>query len=145
MKNVKFVTQWSRFEDSGLFVHSISEEDCAIPDLSYTVAELRRKFTLQTEILMSQQKNPSRFMFAAMDRDQLDELNDEQLSEMFDAPPAALPRNYDLVDMGNDREAYRRAMVQLRNMHSSARVRTSSSVQEPASASSSEAGSAPSE
>lgn len=86
----RFVTQYDRFPTEPQ-LHHISEIDCAVPDLTYTIKELREKFVLQTEILKSQMKKPGDYLIREIDE------NNE--NEAFDMPSVEIPRNNDLVDM----------------------------------------------
>lgn len=51
----KFKTQW---EPCAPLLHEIGEEDTAIPDLTYSITEMRRKFILEQELMKASAKQP---------------------------------------------------------------------------------------
>lgn len=71
--------------------HHISDIDCAVPDLTYSIRELREKFVLQTEVLRSKMQKPGDYLIR--------EINENNENEAFDMPSVEVPRNNDLVDM----------------------------------------------
>lgn len=86
----RFVTQYDGFPLEPQ-LHHISENDSAVPDLTYSIKELREKFVLQTEVLKSQMQKPGDYLIREIDE------NNE--NEAFDMPSVEVPRNNDLVDM----------------------------------------------
>lgn len=50
----KFKTQW----EPRSLLHEIGEEDTAIPDLTYSITEMRRKFILEQELMKASAKQP---------------------------------------------------------------------------------------
>lgn len=86
----RFATQYDGFPLEPQ-LHHISENDCAVPDLTYSIKELREKFVLQTEVLKSQMQKPGDYLIREIDE------NNE--NEAFDIPSVEVPRNNDLVDM----------------------------------------------
>lgn len=88
----RFVTQYDGFPTEPQ-LHHISENDCAVPDLTYSIKELREKFVLQTEILKSRIQKPGDYLIG---EGAIDENNE---NEAFDMPSVEMPRNNDLVDI----------------------------------------------
>lgn len=110
MESPKFLTQWNT--DHSIFVHDISDEDFAIPDLTYSIQELRQKFTLESELLQGKLKRPAQYLF-----NNIDENNED---EAFDSPSVDLPRDFDLVDADAAKTDIRNAVRRLQNLKISA-------------------------
>ena len=51
----KFKTQW---DSCAPLLHEIGDEDTAIPDLTYSITEMRRKFILEQELMKASAKQP---------------------------------------------------------------------------------------
>lgn len=89
----RFRTQW---EDCAPLLHEIGEEDTAIPDLTYSITEMRQKFILEQELIKASGKQPQ-YLFPSVSGDL-----DEQLeNEAFDSPSVEVPRDNDLVDIAS--------------------------------------------
>lgn len=88
----------------------IDDRDEAIPDLTYSIKELREKFVLETELLRGRMQRPGQFMFNGKE--------DEE--SQFDAPPAQTPQNYDFVDADADKAALRAALMAIQQARVSA-------------------------
>lgn len=92
----KFKTQW---EPCAPLLHEIGEEDTAIPDLSYSITEMRRKFILEQELLKASAKQPH-YTYPGVEGGENDPFNNEQYAnEAFDSPSVEYPRDNDLVDI----------------------------------------------
>lgn len=92
----KFKTQW--MPCAPLF-HEIGEEDTAIPDLTYSITEMRRKFILEQELLKASAKQPQ-YTYPGVEEGEKDPFNNEQYAnEAFDSPSVEYPRDNDLVDI----------------------------------------------
>lgn len=92
----KFKTQW---EPCAPLLHEIGEEDTAIPDLTYTITEMRRKFILEQELLKASSKQPQ-YTYSGVEEGEDDPFNNEQYAnEAFDSPSVEYPRDNDLVDI----------------------------------------------
>lgn len=92
----KFKTQW---EPCAPLLHEIGEEDTAIPDLTYSITEMRRKFILEQELLKSSAKQPQ-YTYPGVEEGENDPFNNEQYAnEAFDSPSVEYPRDNDLVDI----------------------------------------------
>uniref|UniRef100_A0AAU8B109 Uncharacterized protein n=1 Tax=Dulem virus 132 TaxID=3145609 RepID=A0AAU8B109_9VIRU len=108
----KFKTQWDDCEPQ---FHEIGEEDTAIPDLTYSITEMRRKFILEQELLKVSAKQPQ-FVFPEVSDGADDPFDNEQYeNEAFDSPSVEIPRDNDLVDISTlaDRVASARERMPL--------------------------------
>lgn len=92
----KFKTQWM---PCAPLLHEIGEEDTAIPDLTYSITEMRRKFILEQELLKASAKQPQ-YTYPGVEEGENDPFNNEQYAnEAFDSPSVEYPRDNDLVDI----------------------------------------------
>lgn len=101
----KFHTQWNTAHT--FTQQRLDETDTAIPDLTYSIGELRRRFTLETEVLLSQQRRQGQYVFNSSN------LDDENVA--FDSPEVTCPRDFDLVDADAVKDSLRRAVMALQN------------------------------
>ncbi len=99
-----FVSQWNH--DHKVMRHDIGEVDEAIPDLTYSIKELREKFVLETEILRGQMARKGEYLIQ-------NAKTDEDFELAFDSPSVSLPSNYDYVDADADKAAIRDGLVRL--------------------------------
>lgn len=92
----KFVTQWDPCSPQ---LHEIGEEDTAIPDLTYSITEMRQKFILEQELLKASSKQPQ-YLYPGVNDGESDPFENEQYAdEAFDSPSVEIPRDNDLVDI----------------------------------------------
>lgn len=92
----KFKTQW---EPCAPLLHEIGEEDMAIPDLTYSITEMRRKFILEQELMKASAKQPQ-YLYPGVNEGEDDPFENEQYAnEAFDSPSVEYPRDNDLVDI----------------------------------------------
>lgn len=92
----KFKTQW---EPCAPLLHEIGEEDTAIPDLTYSITEMRRKFILEQELMKASAKQPQ-YLYPGVNEGEDDPFENEQYAnEAFDSPSVEYPRDNDLVDI----------------------------------------------
>lgn len=92
----KFKTQW---EPCAPLLHEIGEEDMAIPDLTYSITEMRRKFILEQEFMKASAKQPQ-YLYPGVNEGEDDPFENEQYAnEAFDSPSVEYPRDNDLVDI----------------------------------------------
>lgn len=92
----RFKTQW---ESCTPLLHEIGEEDTAIPDLTYSITEMRRKFILEQELLKASAKQPH-YAYPGVEEGHDDPFNNEQYAnKAFDSPSVEYPRDNDLVDI----------------------------------------------
>lgn len=92
----KFCTQW---EPCAPLLHEIGEEDTAIPDLTYSITEMRRKFILEQELMKASAKQPQ-YTYPGVKENEDDPFENEQYAnEAFDSPSVDYPRDNDLVDI----------------------------------------------
>ncbi|WGL31382.1 hypothetical protein [Dipodfec virus UOA04_Rod_999] len=99
MVKLKFFTQYNTVHTP--YLHDTGTNDMAIPELTYSIKELREKFALETEVLNAKLRKPGQY-FINSDMDD---------NEAFDSVSPEIPRDYDFVDADNDREAYRNAVA----------------------------------
>jgi hypothetical protein len=93
---VKFKTQWDNCSPQ---FHDIGEEDTAIPDLTYSITEMRQKFILEQELLKASSKQPQ-YLYPGVNDGESDPFENEQYAdEAFDSPSVEIPRDNDLVDI----------------------------------------------
>ncbi|WGL31393.1 hypothetical protein [Dipodfec virus UOA04_Rod_1017] len=107
MAKLKFLTQYNSVHTP--YLHDIGTEDMAIPELTYSIKELREKFALETEVLNARLRKPGQYFINS-------NMSDD---EAFDSVSPEIPRDYDLVDADSDREAYRNAIA---SVHANKRV-----------------------
>lgn len=94
----KFFTQWDSCAPQ---LHEIGDEDTAIPDLTYSITEMRRKFILEQELIKASAKQPQYTFSGVLDGED-DPFNNEQYAnEAFDSPSVEYPRDNDLVDISS--------------------------------------------
>ena len=92
----KFRTQW---ESCAPLLHEIGDEDTAIPDLTYSITEMRRKFILEQELMKASTKQPQ-YLYPGVNEGEDDPFENEQYAnEAFDSPSVEYPRDNDLVDI----------------------------------------------
>lgn len=92
----KFRTQW---ESCAPLLHEIGDEDTAIPDLTYSITEMRRKFILEQELMKASAKQPQ-YIYPGVEEGEDDPFNNEQYAnEAFDSPSVEYPRDNDLADI----------------------------------------------
>uniref|UniRef100_A0AAU8B7P7 Uncharacterized protein n=1 Tax=Dulem virus 180 TaxID=3145657 RepID=A0AAU8B7P7_9VIRU len=92
----KFKTQW---DSCAPLLHEIGEEDTAIPDLTYSITEMRRKFILEQELLKASAKQPQYLVPGVNDGENDPFENEDYASSVFDSPSVEVPRDNDLVDI----------------------------------------------
>lgn len=93
-----FKTQW---DPCAPLLHEIGDDDTAIPDLTYSITEMRRKFILEQELLKASAKQPQ-YAYPGVEEGENDPFNNEQYSnEAFDSPSVEYPRDNDLVDIAS--------------------------------------------
>lgn len=93
---VKFKTQWDECSPQ---LHEIGEEDTAIPDLTYSITEMRQKFILEQELLKASSKQPQ-YLYPGVNEGEDDPFENENYAdEAFDSPSVEIPRDNDLVDI----------------------------------------------
>lgn len=92
----RFKTQW---DSCAPLLHEIGDEDTAIPDLTYSITEMRRKFILEQEVMKASAKQPQ-YTYPGVEEGEDDPFNNEQYAnEAFDSPSVEYPRDNDLVDI----------------------------------------------
>lgn len=92
----KFKTQWDPCAPP---LHEIGDDDMAIPDLTYSITEMRRKFILEQELMKASAKQPQ-YTYPGVEEGENDPFNNEQYAnEAFDSPSVEYPRDNDLVDI----------------------------------------------
>lgn len=114
---VRFATQWNT--EHAIFVSEVDDVDTAIPDLTFSIQQLRDKFVLETEVLKSQLARKGQYLFNGK------ELTENGSEEAFDSPSVEIPQNYDFVDADADTMSLRGAVAalqQARNSSSQARI-----------------------
>lgn len=93
---VKFRTQWDECSPQ---LHEIGAEDTAIPDLTYSITEMRRKFILEQELLKASSKQPQ-YLYPGVNEGEDDPFKNENYAdEAFGSPSVEIPRDNDLVDI----------------------------------------------
>ncbi|WGL31353.1 hypothetical protein [Dipodfec virus UOA04_Rod_975] len=116
MAKLKFVTQYNAVHTP--YLHDTGTDDMAIPELTYSIKELREKFALETEVLNAKLRKPGQyFIDSNMDDD-----------EAFDSVSPEIPRDYDFVDADNDREAYRNAVAAMATHKRASKVSRNNSI-----------------
>ena len=92
----RFKTQW---DPCAPLLHEIGDEDTAIPDLTYSITEMRQKFILEQELLKASSKQPQ-YLYPGVNDGEDDPFENEQYAdEAFDSPSVEIPRDNDLVDI----------------------------------------------
>lgn len=92
----RFKTQWDLCAP---LLHEIGDEDTAIPDLTYSITEMRRKFILEQELMKASTKQPQ-YLYPGVNEGEDDPFENEQYAnEAFDSPSVEYPRDNDLVDI----------------------------------------------
>ena len=92
----KFRTQWDPCSPQ---FHEIGDEDTAVPDLTYSITEMRRKFILEQELMKASAKQPQ-YLYPGVNEGEDDPFENEQYAnEAFDSPSVEYPRDNDLVDI----------------------------------------------
>lgn len=92
----RFKTQW---DPCAPLLHEIGDEDTAIPDLTYSITEMRRKFILEQELMKASAKQPQ-YTYSGVEEGEDDPFNNEQYAnEAFDSPSVEYPRDNDLFDI----------------------------------------------
>jgi len=92
----RFKTQW---DPCAPLLHEIGDEDTAIPDLTYSITEMRHKFILEQELMKASAKQPQ-YTYSGVEEGEDDPFNNERYAnEAFDSPSVEYPRDNDLVDI----------------------------------------------
>lgn len=107
----RFLSQWNHVHR--VMFHDIGEVDEAIPDLTYSIKELREKFVLETEILRGQMARKGEYLIQ-------NAKTDEDFELAFDSPSVSLPSDYDYVDADADKAAVRDGLVRLQQVRMAA-------------------------
>ena len=102
-----FLTQWN--VQHKVQEHSVGDDDVAVPDLAYSIKELRERFVLETEILRAQARKPANYLFPHVGDDENRE------NEAFDSPAVEYSHGADLVDLSADRDRIRSAVRRVKD------------------------------
>lgn len=102
-----FVTQWN--VQHKVQEHFVGDDDVAVPDLAYSIKELRERFVLETEILRAQSRKPANYLFPDVGDDENRE------NEAFDSPAVEYSHGADLVDLSADRDRIRSAVRRVKD------------------------------
>lgn len=102
-----FVTQWNVRHK--VQVHFVGDDDVAVPDLAYSIKELRERFVLETEILRAQARKPANYLFPDVGDDENRE------NEAFESPAVEYSHGADLVDLSADRDRIRSAVRRVKD------------------------------
>ena len=102
-----FVTQWN--VQHKVQEHFVGDDDVAVPDLAYSIKELRERFVLETEILRAQARKPANYLFPDVGDDENRE------NEAFDSPAVEYSHGADLVDLSADRDRIRSAVRRVKD------------------------------
>lgn len=102
-----FVTQWN--VQHKVQEHFVGDDDVAVPDLAYSIKELRERFVLETEILRAQARKPANYLFPDVGDDENRE------NEAFDSPAVEYSHGADLVDLSSDRDRIRSAVRRVKD------------------------------
>lgn len=122
---MEFATQWN--VKHKVQEHFVGDDDVAVPDLAYSIKELRERFVLETEILRAQARKPANYCFPDVGDDENRE------NEAFDSPAVEYSHGADLVDLSTDRDRIRSAVRRIKDSRtSSARVQISKASDESA-------------
>lgn len=109
---MRFVTQWN--VQHKVQEHFVGDDDVAVPDLAYSIRELRERFVLETEILRAQARKPANYLFP----DVGDDKNRE--NEAFNSPAVEYSHGADLVDLSTDRDRIRSAVRRIKDSRTAA-------------------------
>lgn len=102
-----FATQWN--VQHKVQEHFVGDDDVAVPDLAYSIKELRERFVLETEILRAQARKPANYLFPDIGDDENRE------NEAFDSPAVEYSHGADLVDLSTDRDRVRSAVRRVKD------------------------------
>ena len=109
---MRFVTQWN--VQHKVQEHFVGDDDMAVPDLAYSIKELRERFVLETEILRAQARKPANYLFPDVGDDENRE------NEAFDSPAVEYSHGADLVDLSTDRDRIRSAVRRIKDSRTAA-------------------------
>lgn len=104
---MEFATQWN--VKHKVQEHFVGDDDVAVPDLAYSIKELRERFVLETEILRAQARKPANYCFPDVGDDENRE------NEAFDSPAVEYSHGADLVDLSADRDRIRSAVRRVKD------------------------------
>ena len=104
---MEFTTQWNVRHK--VQEHFVGDDDVAVPDLAYSIRELRERFVLETEILRAQARKPANYCFPDVGDDENRE------NEAFDSPAVEYSHGADLVDLSADRDRIRSAVRRVKD------------------------------
>lgn len=107
-----FATQWN--VQHKVQEHFVGDDDVAVPDLAYSIKELRERFVLETEILRAQARKPANYLFPDVGDDENRE------NEAFDSPAVEYSHGADLVDLSSDRDRIRSAVRRVKDARAAA-------------------------
>lgn len=102
-----FATQWN--VQHKVQEHFVGDDDVAVPDLAYSIKELRERFVLETEILRAQARKPANYLFPDVGDDENRE------DEAFESPAVEYSHGADLVDLSADRDRIRSAVRRVKD------------------------------
>ena len=102
-----FATQWN--VQHKVQEHFVGDDDVAVPDLAYSIKELRERFVLETEILRAQARKPANYLFPDVGDDESRE------NEAFESPAVEYSHGADLVDLSADRDRIRSAVRRVKD------------------------------
>lgn len=102
-----FATQWN--VQHKVQEHFVGDDDVAVPDLAYSIRELRERFVLETEILRAQARKPANYLFPNVGDDETRE------NEAFESPAVEYSHGADLVDLSTDRDRIRSAVRRVKD------------------------------
>lgn len=102
-----FATQWN--VQHKVQEHFVGDDDVAVPDLTYSIKELRERFVLETEILRAQARKPANYLFPDVGDDENRE------NEAFESPAVEYSHGADLVDISADRDRIRSAVRRVKD------------------------------
>ena len=109
---MEFATQWN--VQHKVYEHFVGDDDVAVPDLAYSIKELRERFVLETEILRAQARKPANYLFPDVGDDENRE------NEAFDSPAVEYSHGADLVDLSTDRDRIRSAVRRIKDSRTAA-------------------------
>ena len=104
---MEFRTQWN--VQHKVYEHFVGDDDVAVPDLAYSIKELRERFVLETEILRAQARKPANYLFPDVGDDENRE------NEAFESPAVEYSHGADLVDLSTDRDRIRSAVRRVKD------------------------------
>ena len=102
---MEFATQWN--VKHKVQEHFVGDDDVAVPDLAYSIKELRERFVLETEILRAQARKPANYCFP--------DVGDDENRENEEYSHGA-----DLVDLSTDRDRIRSAVRRIKDSRTAA-------------------------